>query len=78
MESHSTPLAARSGWLKFIAQSTLVEPESDDMKPYRSLALAALLLAPVTAVAQQTQGYAPEAIASGDITETATAAGAST
>jgi uncharacterized surface protein with fasciclin (FAS1) repeats len=46
------------------------------MKPY--LALAALLLAPMTAVAQQAQGYAPEAAASGDIIETATAAGSFT
>ncbi|MEP7176248.1 MAG: fasciclin domain-containing protein [Gemmatimonadales bacterium] len=48
------------------------------MKPFRSLALAALLLAPVTAVAQDAQGYAPEATASGDIIETATAAGSFT
>src|SRR5512144_1600793 len=48
------------------------------MKPFRSIALAALLLAPVTAVAQGTRGYAPEATATGDIIETATAAGSFT
>jgi uncharacterized surface protein with fasciclin (FAS1) repeats len=47
------------------------------MKPFRSLALAALLLAPATAVAQDAQGYAP-AEPAGDIIETATAAGSFT
>ena len=45
------------------------------MKPLRSLALAALLVAPGTAVAQEAQGYAPAAAPAGDIVETATSAG---
>jgi uncharacterized surface protein with fasciclin (FAS1) repeats len=48
------------------------------MKPFRSLALAALLLAPATAVAQDAQGYAPAEPATGDLIETATAAGSFT
>ncbi len=48
------------------------------MKRFRSLALAALLAAPVTAVAQEAQGYAPGAAPAGDIIETATAAGSFT
>jgi uncharacterized surface protein with fasciclin (FAS1) repeats len=48
------------------------------MKPFRSLALAALLLAPATAVAQEASGYAPAAPATGDLIETATSAGSFT
>jgi uncharacterized surface protein with fasciclin (FAS1) repeats len=48
------------------------------MKPFRSLALVALLTAPVTAVAQQAQGYAPAAAPAGDIIETAVSAGSFT
>jgi uncharacterized surface protein with fasciclin (FAS1) repeats len=48
------------------------------MKPFRSLALAALLIAPATAVAQEAQGYAPAAAPAGDIIETATSAGSFT
>ena len=48
------------------------------MKPFHSIALAALLALPVTAVAQESQGYAPTAEAKGDIIETATAAGSFT
>jgi uncharacterized surface protein with fasciclin (FAS1) repeats len=48
------------------------------MKPFRSLALAALLLAPATAVAQDASGYAPAAPATGDLIETATSAGSFT
>lgn len=48
------------------------------MKPFRSLALAALLAAPATAVAQEAQGYAPAAAPAGDIIETATRAGSFT
>lgn len=48
------------------------------MKPFHSLAFAALLALPVTAVAQEAQGYAPAAAASGDIIETATSAGSFT
>ena len=46
------------------------------MKPFHSLAVAALLALPVTAVAQESQGYAPAA--TGDILETAGAAGSFT
>lgn len=45
------------------------------MKPFQSLALAALLALPVTATAQESQGYAPESEAKGDIIETAVGAG---
>ena len=45
------------------------------MKPFRSLALAALLAVPATAVAQEAQGYAPGAAPAGDIIETAVSAG---
>ena len=48
------------------------------MKPFHSLAVAALLALPVTAVAQEPQGYAPAAEATGDILETAGAAGSFT
>lgn len=48
------------------------------MKPFRSLALAALLAAPAAAVAQEPQGYAPAAAPAGDIIETATRAGSFT
>jgi uncharacterized surface protein with fasciclin (FAS1) repeats len=48
------------------------------MKPLRSLALASLLIAPATAVAQEAQGYAPAAAPAGDIIETATSAGSFT
>jgi uncharacterized surface protein with fasciclin (FAS1) repeats len=48
------------------------------MKPFRSLALAALLLAPATAVAQEASGYAPAAPATGDLIETAASAGSFT
>jgi uncharacterized surface protein with fasciclin (FAS1) repeats len=48
------------------------------MKPFHSIALVALLALPVTAVAQESQGYAPEAGAKGDIIEVATAAGSFT
>jgi uncharacterized surface protein with fasciclin (FAS1) repeats len=48
------------------------------MKPFRSLALAALLIAPASAVAQEAQGYAPAAAPAGDIIETATSAGSFT
>jgi uncharacterized surface protein with fasciclin (FAS1) repeats len=45
------------------------------MKPYRLLAISALLGIPVPARAQQSQGYARSAIPTGDIIETAGAAG---
>jgi uncharacterized surface protein with fasciclin (FAS1) repeats len=45
------------------------------MKPFHTLALAALLALPATGVAQESQGYAPDTEAKGDIIETATAAG---
>jgi len=48
------------------------------MKPFRSLALASLLIAPATAVAQDATGYAPAAAPAGDIIETATSAGSFT
>ena len=48
------------------------------MKPFRSLALALLLGFPVAAAAQDAQGYAPAATASGDIIETAVSAGSFT
>lgn len=48
------------------------------MKPFRTLALAALLIAPATAVAQEAQGYAPAATPAGDIIETAISAGSFT
>jgi uncharacterized surface protein with fasciclin (FAS1) repeats len=48
------------------------------MKPFHSLALAALLFAPATAVAQEGQSYAPAAAPAGDIIETATSAGSFT
>jgi uncharacterized surface protein with fasciclin (FAS1) repeats len=48
------------------------------MKPFHTLALAALLALPVTAVAQEAQGYAADAPAAGDIIETAGAAGSFT
>ena len=48
------------------------------MKPYRLLAIGALLGIPVTVRAQEAQGYAPTAAASGDIIETAGAAGSFT
>lgn len=48
------------------------------MKPFRSLALAALLAAPAAAVAQEAQGYAPAAAPAGDIIETAARAGSFT
>ncbi len=48
------------------------------MTPFRSLALAALLVVPGTAVAQEAQGYAPAAAPAGDIIETATTAGSFT
>lgn len=48
------------------------------MKPFHSLALAALLALPVTVSAQESQGYAPDTEAKGDIIETATAAGSFT
>ena len=47
------------------------------MKPFRSLALAALLIVPATAVGEA-QGYAPAAAPAGDIIETATSAGSFT
>ena len=47
------------------------------MNPLRSLALAAFLAVPGTAIAQEAQGYA-SAAATGDIVETATAAGSFT
>ena len=48
------------------------------MKPFRLLALAALMGIPLTANAQEAQGYAPAAAAEGDILETAGAAGSFT
>jgi uncharacterized surface protein with fasciclin (FAS1) repeats len=42
------------------------------------MALAVLLALPVTAVAQESQGYAPDATAKGDIIEVATEAGSFT
>ena len=48
------------------------------MKPFHTLALAALLTLPATAVAQEAQGYAADAPAAGDIIETAGAAGSFT
>ena len=48
------------------------------MKPLHSLALAVLLCAPASAVAQETQGYAPAAVPAADIIETATSAGSFT
>lgn len=45
---------------------------------FHSIAFAALLALPVTAAAQEPQGYAPESEAKGDILETATAAGSFT
>src|SRR5688572_32507306 len=48
------------------------------MKPFRLLALAALMGIPLTANAQEAQGYAPAAAAEGDIIETAGAAGSFT
>jgi uncharacterized surface protein with fasciclin (FAS1) repeats len=48
------------------------------MKPYRLLAIAALMGIPLTATAQEAQGYAPAASAEGDIIETAGAAGSFT
>jgi uncharacterized surface protein with fasciclin (FAS1) repeats len=48
------------------------------MKPLHSLALAVLLFAPASAVAQETQGYAPAAVPAGDIVETATSTGSFT
>src|SRR5919107_4712387 len=47
------------------------------MNPLRSLALAAFLAVPGTAIAQEAQGYA-SAAATGDILETATSAGSFT
>jgi uncharacterized surface protein with fasciclin (FAS1) repeats len=48
------------------------------MNPLHSIPLAALLALPVTAAAQESQGYAPTAEAKGDIIETAIAAGSFT
>jgi uncharacterized surface protein with fasciclin (FAS1) repeats len=48
------------------------------MKPFHTLALAALLALPATAVAQEAQGYEADAPAAGDIIETADAAGSFT
>lgn len=48
------------------------------MKSFHSIALAAFLALPVTAVAQESQGYAPDTEAKGDIIETAIAAGSFT
>lgn len=48
------------------------------MKPFHSIALAALLALPATAVAQEPQGYAPDTEVKGDIIETAAAAGSFT
>jgi uncharacterized surface protein with fasciclin (FAS1) repeats len=48
------------------------------MHSFRSLALAALLLAPATAVGQEAMGYAPAGPAAGDLIETATSAGSFT
>jgi uncharacterized surface protein with fasciclin (FAS1) repeats len=48
------------------------------MHSFRSLALAALLLAPATAVGQEAMGYAPAEPAAGDLIETATSAGSFT
>ena len=48
------------------------------MKLFHSLALAALLFAPMTAVAQEAQRSAPAAAPAGDIVETATSAGSFT
>lgn len=48
------------------------------MKPFRLLAIAALMGIPVTASAQEAQGYAPASTAEGDIIETAGAAGSFT
>lgn len=48
------------------------------MKPFRLLAIAALMGIPATASAQESQGYAPAATAQGDIIETAGAAGSFT
>lgn len=48
------------------------------MNSIRSLALAALLAVPVSAVAQESQGYAPAPATTGDIIETATKAGSFT
>ena len=48
------------------------------MKPFRLLAIAALMGIPVTSAAQDAQGYAPAAAATGDIIETAGAAGSFT
>jgi uncharacterized surface protein with fasciclin (FAS1) repeats len=48
------------------------------MKPIHTLAIAALLAVPVSAAAQEPQAYAPAAGATGDIIETATAAGSFT
>ena len=48
------------------------------MKSLHSIALAAFLALPVTAAAQESQGYAPDTAAKGDIIETATAAGSFT
>ncbi len=48
------------------------------MKAFPSMALAVLLALPVTAVAQESQGYAPDATAKGDIIEVATEAGSFT
>jgi uncharacterized surface protein with fasciclin (FAS1) repeats len=48
------------------------------MKPFRLLALAALMGIPLTANAQEAQGYAPAAAAEGDILKTAGAAGSFT
>jgi uncharacterized surface protein with fasciclin (FAS1) repeats len=48
------------------------------MKPFHSLALALVLGLPVTALAQEAQGYAPGVEAKGDIIETAVSAGSFT
>jgi uncharacterized surface protein with fasciclin (FAS1) repeats len=48
------------------------------LKPFRLLAIAALLGIPLSAGAQEAQGYAPAASASGDIIETAGSAGSFT
>jgi uncharacterized surface protein with fasciclin (FAS1) repeats len=48
------------------------------MKAFPSIAAAVLLALPVTAVAQESQGYAPDAKAKGDIIEVATEAGSFT
>lgn len=48
------------------------------MKPFRLLAIAALMGIPATAGAQEAQGYAPASAAEGDIIETAGAAGSFT